>query len=217
MDVTDWRESASDPRTGEGQSEILLRMRLWSRAGAGDKSYRPNLCGMPIWSRRAGKLFCVKTFARTESATERQITIQQARRAQRIDLAVQAALNDNLPVRVIILDGNRRDKSSLDTKPSSVKFRELDPEPWTITRYDRTTGAELGEESSRGAMLTNSIWIKRTTRPERREHIGSAFVRDPAVRRRAPPAPLGDARGVGWRAFAWKAARFTLRPTTSFH
>jgi hypothetical protein len=107
-------------------------------------------------------------------------------RARCLDNALQTALRDNLPVRVIILDGSMREKEKLDSAPSSVRFRELDPEPWTITSYDWATGAF---EVARGILEARyvdqfDVAQLETGGPARREVNGSAFVRDPAVRRR---------------------------------
>ncbi|GGN51469.1 hypothetical protein GCM10011349_24050 [Novosphingobium indicum] len=107
-------------------------------------------------------------------------------RARRLDEALQVALRKNLPVRVIIVDGDRREKEAVDGPSSKVRFRKLDPEPWTITAYDWETGAcELTRGILEGRFV-DQFDLEQTSKsaPERREVTTSSFIRDPAVRRR---------------------------------
>ncbi|WP_256889471.1 hypothetical protein [Acidomonas methanolica] len=60
-------------------------------------------------------------------------------RARRLD----AALQDNLEVRVILNAGVRRDRDDTDAEASKVELRTLDPKPWSIAAYDAATGAHL--------------------------------------------------------------------------
>lgn len=59
----------------------------------------------------------------------------QCKRAGQMDKALQFAKNRNLPVRVILLIGSRREDSD-DESRSSVEERCLDPEPWHVSEYD---------------------------------------------------------------------------------
>lgn len=54
----------------------------------------------------------------------------------RMDKAIQLAHTGKLPVRVILLDGIRRDGSS----SAIVKKRSLDADSWAVTSYDFNTG-----------------------------------------------------------------------------
>ncbi len=65
---------------------------------------------------------------------------QQAKRASNADLAIQTAVKEDLPIRVIVCDGKMSDASETDSKPSRVKKRLLDPVTWRITDYDRDSG-----------------------------------------------------------------------------
>jgi hypothetical protein len=79
-------------------------------------------------------------------------------RAEKIDNALQEALQDNLPIRVIINDGRRRMPGDPGSKASVVLKRELDPEPWSIVRYDWATGEHVlkrGAERSRAEIDTD--------------------------------------------------------------
>lgn len=62
------------------------------------------------------------------------------KRARNMDLAIQRAVRNDLPVRVIVCEGNMRDTAAGDEKASEVERRMLDPSPWTIERYDWSTG-----------------------------------------------------------------------------
>ncbi len=68
------------------------------------------------------------------------------KRASRCDRAIRRARETGAPVRVILLDGDRRDLSdptSLDA--SRVELRLLDPSPWHVVTYDlwgTTTGGD---------------------------------------------------------------------------
>lgn len=64
----------------------------------------------------------------------------QERRAKTLDLALQFAARNSLPIRVIVCDGDMRDIRAEDEKPSSVSARELDPQPWSVVKYDWSTG-----------------------------------------------------------------------------
>ena len=59
----------------------------------------------------------------------------QCKRAGQMDKALQFAKNRNLPVRVILLIGSRREDSD-DESRSRVEQRCLDSEPWHVAEYD---------------------------------------------------------------------------------
>lgn len=110
-------------------------------------------------------------------------------RATRLDQALQAALLDNLPIRVIIVDGKQRDKSVLSrsTEASKVSKRELDPEPWTLTAYDKATGQF---ELTRGILKQEFVDQfdmdqLAKTEPARVQSSGTSFYRNPKVRKAA--------------------------------
>ncbi|HZK99691.1 MAG TPA: HNH endonuclease [Caulobacteraceae bacterium] len=109
------------------------------------------------------------------------------KRRQRLDEALQIAAKQNLPIRVIINSGNRRLEGEPGAKPSQVRFRELDPEPWTLTEYDWASGAHT---LTRGALSMRfadqfSLALFDTGPPSRRQRTGNVFERDACVRRSA--------------------------------
>lgn len=60
-----------------------------------------------------------------------------AKRAKKMDEAIQTALNKSLPVRVVVCDGDMRGSTS---EASHVARRLLDPMKWSVTSYSWETG-----------------------------------------------------------------------------
>ncbi|WP_288107411.1 HNH endonuclease signature motif containing protein [Limnobacter sp.] len=63
------------------------------------------------------------------------------RRAREVDLALQLAWREKLPVKVVICDGQRRDIADPYSEASKVERRVLDNQLWAVTDYDWSTGA----------------------------------------------------------------------------
>lgn len=73
---------------------------------------------------------------RARSQAERNRARDQARRARTFDSALQRAFRKRVPVRLIINEGDERHLDELGTSKSTVKLRQLDPEPWSVLDYD---------------------------------------------------------------------------------
>ena len=126
-----------------------------------------------------------------------------AKRAQKLDDALQTALEQNLPVRVILLDGIRGKRDDPEQAPSRVQARELDPEPWTISAYDHKTGQY---ELTRGIFAPEcvdqfDIDLADKAEPQRAEVTANPFIRDPAVRRRVKLRSKGNCELCGRPGF----------------
>jgi hypothetical protein len=66
------------------------------------------------------------------------------RRAIKLDSAIQRAFRGELPVRVIVCEGDKRDIGDVASRdPSRVERRVLDPSPWHVMAYDNPTGKAL--------------------------------------------------------------------------
>jgi 5-methylcytosine-specific restriction enzyme A len=115
------------------------------------------------------------------------------KRALRMDSAIQTAYRDQLPVRVIICEGEMRDFNDPTAKASQVNKRLLDPMPWAVTDYDWQTGQ---------ATITRGVPAERFIdqfsmiedpqgQPEQRLVSGEVYVRNSEVRRHV----LARARG----------------------
>ena len=69
------------------------------------------------------------------AASRRHWNATQRKRAGSMDHAIQLAKNNRLPIRVIVVDGSRRNDAD-DESRSHVERRLLDPEPWHVAAYD---------------------------------------------------------------------------------
>jgi len=76
------------------------------------------------------------------------------RRADAFDVHIRQAYRMGLPVRVIVIDGDRRDHLDPDPEASKINGRILDPIAWAISRYDFDNGECL---FVRGASPTEGI------------------------------------------------------------
>lgn len=156
------------------------------------------------------------------------------KRARSMDLAIQLAVRKNLPVRVIVCEGNMRDIAAGDEKASEVKRRMLDPEPWIIEAYDLNSGqtvlrrglavvpdvldgtsqagpsetpnlsakvAEMDSAPPPEPEYTDQFDEEAAAPPERRNTLGSAFVRNPDVRAAALRRSLGLCQLCGQPGF----------------
>ncbi len=66
-----------------------------------------------------------------------------ARRAREVDIAIQSAWREKLPVKVVVCDGVRREIAEPDSAASRVERRLLDTEIWAVTDYDWITGRSV--------------------------------------------------------------------------
>lgn len=96
---------------------------------------------------RNGKVWCDLN-PRAYSEKGRSTTTLQpsergalAKRAIRMDQAIAYAFGNQLPVRIIVGEGTQRDITNPKSKTASrMKLRLLDPEPWSVQRYNRDSG-----------------------------------------------------------------------------
>lgn len=122
---------------------------------------------------------------------ERASKLQGVVRARglRMDEAIQTAFKGNLPVRVIIVAGRRRDINNPEDRASHVSKRLLDPIGWTVAAYDSKTGQCTLRRSNHHRFI-DQFSIQQASqevgnqKPERREVSGSRFDRSPEVRER---------------------------------
>lgn len=154
----------------------------------------------PAMTEENGQIVSCDNF-RDDAEYHRKFThkMEWAKRAQKLDDALQVALQDNLPVRVILIDGIRRSRNDPQLKPSRVTKRELDPEPWTITNYDWNTGEY---KLTRG--IVEQAYVDQfdldqayKAEPQRTEVTATPFIRDPAVRHRVKQRAKGKCELCG--------------------
>ncbi|TNE41652.1 MAG: HNH endonuclease [Sphingomonadales bacterium] len=199
FDVTDWVESSNDPRGPKANPKYCYE---WSFIQSG------KLVILNLWysaMREEGGLIVQRGNFREDAEYHRTMTRKSswAKRALRSDDALQIALRDNLPVRVIINDGKQRSRDDPELRPSKVTARELDPVPWTITGYDWKTGQH---ELTRGIFAQPCVDqfdldLADKAEPQRTEVTSTPFIRDPAVRRRVLLRSKGKCELCGRQGF----------------
>ena len=108
-------------------------------------------------------------------------------RAEKLDLAIQEAAKNSLPIRVVVNDGKMRVADDPKAKASRVDHRLLDSVPWAVTSYDWDTGeCTLTRGALAGRIVDQfSVISGPEAAVDRREVSELQFVRDPALRSRA--------------------------------
>lgn len=107
------------------------------------------------------------------------------RRDKRLDEAIRTAMKQNLPIRVLVIEGQRRDIDHDGGKASSINFRKLDSVSWAVTEYNQDTGECT---LTRGMLMAQVIdqfklaELDPHQSPEKKIISASAFVRDAKVR-----------------------------------
>lgn len=84
-----------------------------------------------------------KAIDRTQPHEERNRARSQAHRARAFDRALQLSFRRAMPVRVVVLEGDRRQREELGKASSTVDTRKLDTENWFMHAYDNDTGNVL--------------------------------------------------------------------------
>ena len=131
-------------------------------------------------------------------------------RAARLDLALQTAVRDRLPVRVIVLAGDIMDAENPDSEASKVQNRLLDPEPWSVTSYDLMTGDSTLTRGTRPERFVDQFIIPEIHEQEKHSFIGEAFTRDPDVRRQALERAEGKCEYCSQSGFVMPDGRIYL-------
>ncbi len=97
------------------------------------------------------------------------------RRATKLDRALQAAVRENLVLRVIVNDGRMRERGNPQAQPSQVLARQLDPEFWTITYYDWDTGENTDRSRpTPRKVVSTSLTLMTSEQTSRRDSTSSA-------------------------------------------
>lgn len=180
LDVSDWNSSRNPAfcYAWSFSSKSAVVLNLWF-----DNMRLEN--GLCIQRHNFRKL------ARSETASVRK------GRAQNMDLAVQYAYKNHLPVRVIILDRNSK------SAPAKAKKRELDTVGWAVTSYNDETGDWTITRGATPLRFVDqySAAAPEVGKPSRRDVSGSAFVREREVRDRALSRAGGNCEYCGERGF----------------
>lgn len=106
-------------------------------------------------------------------------------RASSSEAAVKNAFENNLPIRIIVGEGIRRDLSNPNSKASQVKKRKLDAVPWAVTAYDPRTGDFTLTRGALPLRFVDQFDIQGGgVFPDRRPVSGYAYTRSAEVRDR---------------------------------
>lgn len=81
-----------------------------------------------------------KAIDRTQPSEERNRARSQAHRARAFDRALQLSFRRAVPVRGVVLEGDRRSREELGKASSTVDARMLDTESWFMHEYDNDSG-----------------------------------------------------------------------------
>jgi hypothetical protein len=131
-------------------------------------------------------------------------------RSLRTDEAIQIAVKDKLPIRVIVLGGRRRNINNPAEKASHVSKRLLDPVSWSVTAYDWKTGECTLTQGVDQFVDQFSIQQELAQKPERREVTGQAFIRSSIVRSNVLLRAKGKCEWCGESGFVMKDGKIYL-------
>ena len=159
----------------------------------------------------AGRVYCrfniraleneVKRVTGDRKSTKNTKTVW-AKRARKMDDAINLAAQKKWPIRVVICEGEIGNLKSNDDE-SRVKFRRLDEQPWSVTSYNTEDGQT---EITRGLLETSVVdqfdiprFIERPV--ESKLVQGKVFSRDPGVRKAVLDRSRGKCEYCGEKGF----------------
>lgn len=160
------------------------------------------------------------TFDKRAPPSVRSRAKKQAARSRSFDERVQQGYRRLLPVRLIIVDGERATDGELGRDSSKVKSRKLDDSAWFVQRYSDDTGELLlvrGEIPS-----TPSIDLRYSSDstpyvdqfsiegPQKKEALKTSYVRSEEVRRHVLQRAAGICECCGAKGFATRSGKIFL-------
>jgi 5-methylcytosine-specific restriction protein A len=212
VDVSNWAKCKGGAAKAAGNPKYCFE---WSFAQP-NKVVVLNLWHNHMQERPDGSVFMdlnLRKFADSRSGIERV-------RALRTDEAIQTAVRNKLPIRVIVLAGKRRDILAPGAKPSHVAKRLLDPLPWAVTYYDWSSGGARitrGIKAESAFITSNESAIDDladappgTAVPDRASVVVQVIKRDAKVRAHALRRAKGKCEYCNTRAFRTNDGGFYL-------
>lgn len=199
FDVSDWIATASNPSKMRANPKCcydwsfvvsgeLAIFNLWHsalRVEGSDIVYKDNFRRNAEFHRKnGGKWHWIK-------------------RGEKLDRDAATAARHNLPIRVIVVDGWRRETENPSSESSTVSKRQLDNVEWHVRSYDGNTGQFILARGAGEAHYVDQSDLQDAAdiEPERRVKLGSAFVRDHAIRRAALRRAAGKCEFCGVAGF----------------
>lgn len=124
-------------------------------------------------------------------------------RATRLDRAVQEVVDGGLELRVVINHGRKRNRGDPNAERSHVTKRQLDPEPWTVARYDPKTGAHVIVRGAAKPRFVDQFAVLELLERDPTKHAvsGFAYGRDRAIRTAALNRANGQCEYCGTEGF----------------
>lgn len=179
LDVSDWAHFARGPKWAAANPKYCYE---WSFV-------EPGRVVLNLWHASMRERGDTVTLSTNERETIRRHSGRGAKavwkkRAKNLDLAIQEAWRNDLPIRVIVNDGKMRKAGDPKAKPAKVQRRMLDPLPWAVTSYNRKTGqcTLTRDPIARGSVDQFDIPSDGGAGAERIDVRSSVFVRDRALR-----------------------------------
>lgn len=199
LDMSDWIASSQNPANVKANPKYCYEWSFWEPG----KFIILNLWHTDL--KQSGDTIVVEGNFRDYAERSRSEFRKQswARRALHADQALQRALSDNLSIRVILLVGERRAVDLPQDVASLVKYRELDPELWTITMYDWETGAFQVTRGIMSGEYVDQFDLSQHDRAtvETATYETTTYVRSPEIRRRVLARARGHCELCGEKGF----------------
>jgi 5-methylcytosine-specific restriction enzyme A len=180
LNVSDWKNSSSNPSRYKANPKYCYE---WCYVEPG------KVVILNLWHDalevRNGEIVEVGNFkADVQQNSGPEGRPEWVRRGTKLYKALMTAVSENLAVRVIINDGVRRRSGDPKSVNSNVMFRRLDPEPWTITHYDWSSGAHVITRGLLTRKFVDQFDLDQAEKleAERVERTGFVYRRDPKVR-----------------------------------
>jgi 5-methylcytosine-specific restriction enzyme A len=133
-----------------------------------------------------------------------------SKRATNMDVAIQNAFKDGLPVRVVVCDGPRRGTDRPITEASRVEKRQLDQIPWAVTEYNWETGDCVIVRGASPELFVDQFSLNEDESVKKQKIEGEAYVRDPEVRRQVRLRAQGRCELCGTRGFTMSNGRLYI-------
>lgn len=208
FNVSDWIATASNPRKVRANPKYcydwsfivpgeLAIFNLWHAALSVEGSeitYRDNFRRNAAFHRRNGGKW------------------QWIMRGEKLDRDAAQAARHNLPVRVILVDGWRRETDDPSSESSQVDKRQLDSAEWHVREYNAASGDFVLVRGSGDSRYVDQFDVSDTEEmtPTKREMNGFAFDRNPEVRRAALRRAKGKCEYCGDPGFQMANGRIYL-------
>lgn len=196
IDVSDWGNFRGGPRRAKSNPRYCYN---WSFIS-------PDVVVLNLWYdqiiEQAERILVIDNMAQTSrSSTTKPIW---KKRADEFDKAIQFAVKNELVVRVILNEGQRRQGNSIDTEASRVNFRLLDPKPWKVIFYDNISGKFILAREAPALPVVDQFSVDENPQGGSVETFtrnNTEFLRNPIVRKLALERAGGNCEYCGQKGF----------------